>query len=67
MAGRGKTHLLFVGPAMVALAGVTLYPGLYVLWLSLHRRLLIFDISRFVGFENYRFLWRDARFWKALS
>lgn len=56
---------LFMVPALIALIGVTLYPVLYVLWLSLHRRLLIFDISKFVGLENYRFLWHDQRFWNA--
>lgn len=58
---------LFVAPALITLAGVTLYPVLYVLWLSLHRRLLIFDISKFVGFENFGFLWRDERFWNAFG
>lgn len=57
----------FVMPALVLLSLVTIYPILYVLYLSLHRRLLIFDISRFVGFDNYLFLFRDDRFWNALK
>lgn len=57
----------FVMPALVLLSLVTIYPILYVLYLSLHRRLLIFDISRFVGFDNYLFLLRDDRFWNALK
>ncbi len=59
--------VLFLAPALLTLAGVTLYPILYVLWLSLHRRLLIFDVSEFVGLENFGFLWRDERFWNAFS
>jgi multiple sugar transport system permease protein len=38
-----------------------------VLWLSLHRRLLIFDISRFVGLDNFAFLIQDSRFWNAFG
>ena len=44
-----------------------LYPIFSVIYLSLHRRLLIFDISQFVGFQNFRFLLSDQRFWQALS
>jgi multiple sugar transport system permease protein len=50
---------------MIVLAGVTIYPLIYVLWLSFHSRLLIFDISRFTWLENYAFLLRDDRFWNA--
>jgi len=57
----------FVAPAIVLLSFITVYPVLYVFYLSLHRRLLIFDLSRFVGFENYLFLLRDDRFWNALK
>lgn len=47
------------------MAGVIIYPLVYAIWLSLHRRLLIFDISKFVGIDNFAFLWRDDRFWNA--
>lgn len=67
MALKGGKQLLFLVPALLILVGVTVYPVLYVLWLSFHRRLLIFDISRFVGLGNYAFLWRDERFWNALK
>ncbi len=65
--GEAKARWLFLAPALAALAAVTLYPLGYVVWLSLHRRLLIFDISRFVGLGNYRYLAGDGRFWKALA
>lgn len=55
----------FVAPALVLLAGVTIYPLLSVLYLSLFRKLPIFGISRFVGLENYLFLAADDRFWNA--
>jgi multiple sugar transport system permease protein len=57
----------FVSPALVLLSLVTVYPVLYVIYLSLERRLLIFNISRFVGLDNYLFLFRDDRFWNALG
>jgi multiple sugar transport system permease protein len=58
---------LFVIPAFILLSLVTIYPVIYVLYLSLHKRLLIFNISKFVGFENYLFLLNDDRFWNALK
>lgn len=63
---KGKSHIFFLAPAILIIAGVIIYPLVYVIWLSLHRRLLIFDISRFVGLDNFSFLLRDDRFWNAL-
>ncbi|MCC6545153.1 MAG: sugar ABC transporter permease [Nitrospirae bacterium] len=57
----------YVIPALVLLTFVTIYPVSYVLYLSLYRRLLIFDISRFIGLDNYLFLFSDDRFWNALK
>ena len=56
----------YVMPAVILLSLVTVYPVLSVLYLSLHRRLPIFDIKKFVGLDNYRFLLQDDRFWNAL-
>ena len=57
----------YTAPALALLALVTLYPAAFVLFLSMHRRLPIFGISRFVGAENFRFLAADDRFWNALG
>jgi multiple sugar transport system permease protein len=65
--GPGRGSLFFLLPALVILGAVTAYPVLYVVWLSLHRRLLIFDISKFVSFQNYAFLWADERYWNAFK
>src|SRR5262249_31205676 len=46
---------------------VALYPLLFVMWLSLRREMPIFGISHFVGWNNYAFLWQDARFWHSLA
>lgn len=55
----------FVMPAVVLLSLVTIYPLLSVLYLSLQRRLPIFNVSKFTGLDNYRFLLTDDRFWNA--
>jgi trehalose/maltose transport system permease protein len=57
----------FLAPAAITLAIVTLYPILYVLWLSLQRYSLIAGPSRFVGMDNFARLFGDARFWNALG
>jgi len=57
----------FVMPALVLLSFVTVYPIFYVFYLSLHRKLLIFDISKYVGLDNYLFLLQDDRFWNAMK
>jgi multiple sugar transport system permease protein len=57
----------FVLPAVIALSLVTVYPVLSAIYLSLHRKLLLFDIAEFTGLDNYRFLLADDRFWKAFG
>lgn len=57
----------WLGPAVVFSAAVALVPVLYTVWLSFHRELPVFQITEFVGIENYRFLVEDARFWAALG
>jgi len=57
--------LLLLAPALVTLGALTLYPTVWVVWLSLQRRVPIFDVHRFEGLGNYLFLATDPRFWKA--
>lgn len=67
-AGReGLYGALFVAPAVLAFVAVALYPIVWAAWLSLHRRLLVFHENRFVGLDNYRFLFHDPRFFAALG
>ena len=60
-----RAGLAFVAPAVLVLAALSLYPGLWVLWLSLQQRIPIFGIARFVGLDHYAFLATDPRFWNA--
>jgi multiple sugar transport system permease protein len=65
MSRRRGQGLLLMAPALVALGALTLYPTVWVLWLSLQRRIPIFGIERFEGLGNYLFLLTDSRFWNA--
>jgi multiple sugar transport system permease protein len=56
-----RAGLLLLAPALLALALLTVYPSLWVLWLSLERRIPVFGVARFVGLANYEFLAGDPR------
>ena len=58
---------LLLTPALVALGVLAAWPGLWVLWLSLQRRIPVFGIERFVGVSHYAFLATDPRFWNAMQ
>src|SRR5262249_53700093 len=58
---------LMLAPALIALATLAAWPGLWVLWLSLQRRIPVFGIERFVGLSHYVFLATDPRFGNALK
>jgi multiple sugar transport system permease protein len=60
-----RAGLLLLAPALVALAALAAWPGLWVLWLSLQQRVPIFGIARFVGIDHFAFLATDPRFWNA--
>lgn len=62
-----RRALALVAPTLALLAGLTLYPGLWVFWLSLQHRVPIFDVSRFAGLDHYVFLAGDSRFWNAAA
>lgn len=57
---------LLILPACLLIGVVAFFPILYAFWLSLHRRMPVFDISYFVGLGNYRFLLQDPRFLSSL-
>jgi trehalose/maltose transport system permease protein len=63
--GDRRLAAALLGPALVVLAGVTLVPAVWVLWLSLRRRVPVFDIDHFVGLRHYAFLASDPGFWNA--
>ena len=61
-AANRRRGMLLLAPTILALGALTVYPGVWVLWLSLQHRIPIFDVSRFAGLDNYAFLAVDPRF-----
>jgi multiple sugar transport system permease protein len=64
---RRRFGMLLVAPALATLGLLTVYPGLYVLWLSLQHRIPVFGVATFAGLGHYTFLAGDARFWSAVQ
>jgi len=63
---RRRRGWLMMTPALAMLAVVTVYPALWVLWLSLGAHVPTFGVSRFVGLAHYAFLVTDPPFLRAL-
>jgi multiple sugar transport system permease protein len=60
------TGYLTIAPAFILILGLTLYPVAYSIWLSLLEKHSFFPQERFVGLENYFYLWKDSEFWSSL-
>ena len=52
-----------VGPAVVYLLGITLYPGIFAIWRSFYNGRFQLE---WAGFDNYVHLFNDADFWASL-
>jgi multiple sugar transport system permease protein len=59
---QARLGILLLLPAMLLLAGLTLYPVLYGVWLSLHHKHSFFPQQSWAGLENYWFLLADPEF-----
>lgn len=58
--------VLTIAPGLLLILALTLYPVAYSVWLSLLEKHSFFPEQRFVGLDNYRYLWGDAEFWTSL-
>jgi multiple sugar transport system permease protein len=58
--------ILVVLPALVLILGLIVYPVAYSIWLSLLEKHSFFPQQRFIGLENYTYLWGDPEFWTSL-
>jgi multiple sugar transport system permease protein len=58
--------LLTIAPALALILALTLYPVAYSIWLSLLEKHSFFPQQRFIGLENYLYLWGDPEFWTSL-
>ncbi len=67
MNGRGLSKYAMVAPSVVLIVSLTIFPVLYLLWISL----LDWDLQRagraFVGLANYAGALQDRRMWEALA
>lgn len=55
--------ILTIAPAFVLILGLILYPVGYSIWLSLLEKHSFFPQQKFIGLENYLYLWTDEEFW----
>ena len=58
--------LLTIAPALFLILALTLYPVAYSIWLSLLEKHSFFPQEKFIGLENFFYLWKDAEFWTSL-
>jgi multiple sugar transport system permease protein len=58
--------LLTIAPSLLLILALTLYPVAYSVWLSLLEKHSFFPAERFVGLDNFRYLWGDPEFWTSL-
>ncbi|MFQ5716208.1 MAG: carbohydrate ABC transporter permease [Nitrospinales bacterium] len=62
-----KDRLIFLGPLLILPGFVVAWPLLEVLALSFKTQVVLFDIERWVGFDNFQYLLlEDSRFSRAL-
>ncbi|MBI3030296.1 MAG: sugar ABC transporter permease [Candidatus Rokubacteria bacterium] len=57
---------LAIAPGLLLILALTVYPVGYALWLSLLDKHSFFPEQRFVGLDNFVYLWTDAEFWQSL-
>ena len=60
------TGFLVVFPALALILGLIVYPVAYSIWLSLLEKHSFFPQQKFIGLENYVYLWSDEEFWTSL-
>lgn len=60
------TGLLTIAPGLFLILALTIYPVGYSIWLSLLEKHSFFPEQRFIGLDNYIYLWSDAEFWTSL-
>lgn len=58
--------LAFVSPYFLVFAVFGLFPLVYTAWVSMHEWTLLAGKVEFIGFDNYRELFGDSAFWRAL-
>lgn len=63
-----KNVVIFLGPLLILPALFVIWPLIELMVLSLKHKVILFEIDRWAGLENYQYLLgKDARFWGALG
>lgn len=60
------SYILFTLPAVVMIGFITAYPAFYGFWMSFHQLTNVVGVHQYVGLANYRFVFGDPTFWKAI-
>jgi multiple sugar transport system permease protein len=55
--------ILTISPAFLLILALILYPVAYSMWLSLLDKHSFFPQEKFIGLDNYFYLWTDEEFW----
>jgi multiple sugar transport system permease protein len=61
--GQQAAGILTIAPAFVLILGLIVYPVAYSIWLSLLEKHSFFPQEKFIGLDNYFYLWTDEEFW----
>ena len=65
---RRRYPLALVAPAFLALFLLTIYPFVYMVWISLHKWPILPTLPRlFLGAGNYGYIFGDAEFWNSVG
>lgn len=61
--GQQAAGILTIAPAFVLILGLIVYPVAYSIWLSLLEKHSFFPQEKFIGLDNFFYLWTDEEFW----
>ena len=65
---RRRYPLALVAPAFLVLFLLTIYPFVYMVWISLHKWPILPTLPRiFLGAGNYGYIFGDAEFWNSVG
>jgi multiple sugar transport system permease protein len=61
--GQQLAGIVTISPAFLLILALILYPVAYSIWLSLLEKHSFFPQEKFIGLDNYFYLWTDEEFW----
>jgi len=61
-----KAGIALISPAIFLICSLLVYPVLYGVWLSFFKKHSFFPAQKFVGLQNYWYLFTDQEFWMSV-